>query len=225
MKTYSEKTALITGASMGIGASLSYALAARGTRLILVARSNDLLDQLAIALHKMHGTNVTVIAMDLTRPGAVADLYADVTGRGLAVDLLVNNAGFGKWGHFLDSDAATYNEMIELNVKAVVDLCHVFLPGMAARGDCGILNVGSVASYMPIPWSAVYAATKAFILSFSEARHGCQGRSRRAAGWQIQRDFRGKEPDPGNPAEGAAATHSAGLGRCRVATDTERARS
>lgn len=169
MKSCSAKTALVTGASTGIGKAIAVDLAKRGAKLILVARSKDLLDQLATELQAGHGTDVTVIVMDLAKPGAAAQLFADVTARGLSVDLLINNAGFGKWGHFGDVDAATYADMVDLNIKAVVDLCHVFLPGMATRGDCGILNVASVAAFVPLPWSTVYAATKAFVLSFSEA--------------------------------------------------------
>ena len=169
MKSYTAKTALVTGASAGIGRSLAIDLAARGAKLILVARSADALEDLAGELRTTHGTEVAVIAMDLARPGAAADLHAAVTARGLSVDLLVNNAGFGKWGAFGDIDMATYVGMIDLNITTLVALCHVFLPDMAARGDCGILNVGSTASFVPVPWSTVYAATKAFVLSFSEA--------------------------------------------------------
>jgi short-subunit dehydrogenase len=169
MKSYSTKTALVTGASMGIGKSLATDLAKRGARLVLVARSADKLEQLAQELKVAHGAQVSVIAMDLAAPRAAADLYAEVKARGLSVDLLVNNAGFGKWGHFGDCDPATYAGMIDLNITSVVELCHAFLPGMVKKGDCGILNIGSTASFVPVPWSAVYAATKAFVLSFSEA--------------------------------------------------------
>jgi short-subunit dehydrogenase len=169
MKSYASKTALVTGASTGIGKAIAVDLAQRGARLVLVARSGDLLEALATELRAAHGNDVTVIAMDLARPGAAAELYAAVTARGLTVDLLVNNAGFGKWGHFGDVDAKTYAEMIDLNIQTLVALCHAFLPEMTARGDCGILNIASVAAFIPIPWSTVYAATKAFVLSFSEA--------------------------------------------------------
>jgi short-subunit dehydrogenase len=169
MKTYAGKTALVTGASSGIGKALAEDLARRGARLILVARSKDRLDALANTLPARSGAAPVVIAMDLAEAGAATRLAAEADRLGLRVDLLVNNAGFGKWGNFLDETLATYAEMMDLNMRAVVELCHAFLPGMAARGDCGVLNVGSTASYIPVPWSAVYGATKAFVLSFSEA--------------------------------------------------------
>jgi short-subunit dehydrogenase len=169
MKTYAGKTALVTGASSGIGKALAEDLARRGASLILVARSKDRLDALAATLRGPYGAAPLVIAMDLAEAGAATRLVADVDRAGRAVDLLVNNAGFGKWGNFQDETLATYGEMIDLNIRAVVELCHGFLPGMAARRDCGILNVGSTASYIPVPWAAVYGATKAFVLSLSEA--------------------------------------------------------
>ena len=169
MKSYSGKTSLVTGASSGIGKALAESLAARGSHLILVARSQDRLDELAAALRASRGVKVAVIALDLSRAGAAARLFAEVERQGLKVDLLVNNAGFGKWGRFEDDTLATYSEMMDLNMRAVVELCHLFMPGMASRGDCGVLNIGSTASFIPVPWSAVYGATKAFVLSFSEA--------------------------------------------------------
>ena len=171
MKSYSGKTALVTGASSGIGKAIAASLAARGARLILVARSKDKLEELAIQLRGPSGPEAVVIAMDLAAPGAAARLGEEAVRRGLTVDLLINNAGFGKWGNFLDEsiEIETYAEMVDLNIRAVVELCHVFLPAMAARGDCGILNVGSTGSFVPVPWAAVYGATKAFVLSFSEA--------------------------------------------------------
>ena len=169
MKSYSGKTALVTGASSGIGKAIAASLAARGARLILVARSKEKLEELAIQLRGPSGPEPVVIAMDLAAPGAAVRLGEEAVRRGLTVDLLVNNAGFGKWGNFLDESVETYAEMVDLNIRAVVELCHVFLPAMAARGDCGILNVGSTGSFVPVPWAAVYGATKAFVLSFSEA--------------------------------------------------------
>jgi short-subunit dehydrogenase len=125
--------------------------------------------RLAAELRAAHRIKIEVIELDLAADGAPKRLFEEVGRRGLSVDLLVNNAGFGKWGHFLDDDRTTYAEMMSLNMRAVVELCHLFLPSMAAKGDCGILNVGSTASFIPVRWSAVYGATKAFVLSFSEA--------------------------------------------------------
>ncbi len=169
MKSYSGRTSLVTGASSGIGKAIAADLAGRGSNLILVARSVDRLEEIAAQLRSAHGVKVEVVALDLAHEGAAQRLSQDVARRGLDVDLLVNNAGFGKWGHFLDDDLATYAEMLALNTRAVVELCHVFLPSMARRGDCGVMNIGSTGSFVPIPWSAVYGATKAFVLSLSEA--------------------------------------------------------
>ena len=169
MKSYSSKLSLVTGASSGIGKAIAADLASRGSNLILTARSKDRLEALAAELHADRRLKVEVITLDLAADGAPQRLFEEVGRRGLSVDLLVNNAGFGKWGSFLDDDRPTYAEMMSLNMRAVVGLCHLFLPSMTAKGDCGILNVGSTASFIPVPWSAVYGATKAFVLSFSEA--------------------------------------------------------
>jgi len=169
MKSYAGKTSLVTGASSGIGKALAADLASRGSNLILTARSGDRLESLAAELRAAHGVKVEVIALDLSLEGAAGRLHTEVAARGLSVDLLVNNAGFGKWGPFLGDDLPTLAEMMNLNMRAVVELCHAFLPSLVARGDSAILNIGSTASFIPVPWSAVYGATKAFILSFSEA--------------------------------------------------------
>jgi uncharacterized protein len=169
MKSYNGKTALVTGASSGIGKAIAENLGARGANLILVARSSDKLEQIADAIQEKNKVNVTVIVSDLAKPDAAEQLFAVVEQQRLTVDLLVNNAGFGRWGCFEDDDLPTYNEMIDLNIGAVTALCHLFMPKMASRGDCGVLNIGSTASFIPIPWAAVYGATKAYVLSFSEA--------------------------------------------------------
>jgi short-subunit dehydrogenase len=169
MKSYAGKTALVTGASSGIGKAIAADLAGRGSNLVLTARSKDRLEEIAWALRAAHGVKIEVVALDLSLEGAAARLFQEVADRGLSVDLLVNNAGFGKWGNFLSDDLPTLAEMMTLNMRALVELCHLFLPSMAARGDCAILNIGSTGSFVPVPWSAVYGATKAFVLSFSEA--------------------------------------------------------
>lgn len=166
------KTALITGASSGIGELFAHQLAAEGSDLILVARSEDKLRQLATRITKDHGADVEVITADLGLVSPGAALAAEVAKRGYQVDLLVNNAGFGTVGSFIKQDAAReYNE-IALNCAAVVDLTHAFLPGMVERGFGGVINVASAAAFQPLPYMAVYAATKAFVLSFS---HGIRG--------------------------------------------------
>ena len=172
MKSFKGKTALITGASSGIGKAFAEALARRGAKVILTARSEAGLNAVADALRAAKAPGVEVIALDLAAPGAGAKLAAAVVAKGLEVDLLVNNAGFGKWGDFLSVEAAVDAEMVQLNITALVDLCHAFLPAMQARRDGGIINVASTAAFAPLPYAAVYSASKAFVLSFSEALFG-----------------------------------------------------
>ena len=163
------QTALITGASSGIGEAFAELLARRGDRLILLARSRDRLEALAARLREVHGVAVEVIAFDLGEPGCGPRLAAEVAARGLSVDLLVNNAGFGAAGAFARQDPARDTAMIQLNVTAVTELAHAFLPAMLERGRGGIVNVASLAGFQPMPQMAVYAATKAFVLSLSES--------------------------------------------------------
>jgi short-subunit dehydrogenase len=174
MKEFKGKTALVTGASSGIGLALATALANRGAHLIITARSEDKLNQLAAQLRKT-GINVQVFTSDLSQPGAAQSLFEQIEKAGLQVDLLVNNAGFGKWGEFLETDRATYNEMLQLNINALTELCHLCIPGMLKRGEGGIINLGSTASFIPVPFAAVYSATKAYVLMFTEALQGEYG--------------------------------------------------
>jgi short-subunit dehydrogenase len=164
-----QQTALITGASSGIGATFAHHLARRGYGLILVARSKDKLEALAAELRAVHGTRVDVLPADLAQPAPGAALKALVDALGLDVDLLVNNAGFGAAGAFHTLPAARQQEMIALNVAAVVDLAQTFLPGMVERGRGDLINVASLAGFQPMPFMSVYGASKAFVLSFSEA--------------------------------------------------------
>ncbi|MBX5449493.1 SDR family NAD(P)-dependent oxidoreductase [Thermogemmatispora sp.] len=166
---YRGKTALITGASSGIGLAFAQALAARGMHLILVARSEERLRQLAKELRERHAVRAEVIATDLSREGAATQIASVVQERGLSVDLLINNAGFGTYGPFVEQSAAREHQEIMLNVTALVDLTHALLPSMLARGEGAIINLASLAAFLPIPHMAVYAATKAFVLSFSQA--------------------------------------------------------
>jgi len=161
-------TALVTGASSGIGTTFAEVLAERGHDLILVARRKDKLDELAARLTTQAGRKVMVIAADLGLPGSGTTLAAAVAARGLSVDLLVNNAGFGSAGAFADQSPERDAEMIALNCAAVVDIAHAFLPAMIERGSGGILNVASLAGFQPTPYMAVYGASKAFVLSFTE---------------------------------------------------------
>jgi short-subunit dehydrogenase len=166
---YRGKTALVTGASSGLGVAFAEALAARGADLVLVARSTDALVALADRLRAAHGVRAEVISQDLTAPDAAAAVRTETDRLGLAIDLLVNNAGFGSAGRFDEMPAERSQREIALNVGAVVGLTHAYLPDMAARRSGGILNVASISAYQPTPYMSVYGAAKAFTLSFSEA--------------------------------------------------------
>ena len=170
MTSYHGRTVLVTGASSGIGEAAARQLARDGARLLLSARSEDRLETLAQEFRDL-GTEAHVFAHDLAAPGAAETLYDRITEAGHEVDVLINNAGFGKQGGFEDSDAATYEQMITLNVTNLVSLTRRFLPAMTRRGAGGILNVASTAAFQPVPYFAVYAATKAFVLSFTQALH------------------------------------------------------
>ncbi|MEO0013743.1 MAG: hypothetical protein RLZZ535_2132 [Cyanobacteriota bacterium] len=162
-------TALITGASTGIGDKFARELASRETNLVLVARSQDKLDSLATELSNKYQIKTTVIAQDLITVGARQVVFDKVQAQGLTIDLLINNAGFGDYGAFSDRPLSKMMEMVQLNIAAVVELTGLFLPLMQARKDGAIINVSSIAAFQPIPYMSVYAASKAFILSFSEA--------------------------------------------------------
>ena len=161
-----QAVALITGASAGLGVDFARQLAASGQRLVLAARRKNRLDQLAAELG-----NARAVGIDLGEPGAADRLVADLAAHGEHVDLLVNNAGFGLTGRFAELDGKRQRQMIELNCGALVDLAHAVLPGMIGRKSGAILNVASTAAFQPGPGMAVYFATKAFVLSFSEALH------------------------------------------------------
>lgn len=161
--------ALITGASAGIGRELARRFAAGGHDLILSARRADELRLLAYDLSKDHGASCHVIPADLADPAAPQHLFDDATARGLTVDVLVNNAGFGVYGPFVGADAARLLAMIQVNVTALAHLTRLFLPGMVQRGHGRVLNVASTAAFQPGPLMAAYYASKAFVLSLSEA--------------------------------------------------------
>ncbi|MBD3887347.1 SDR family oxidoreductase [Phormidium tenue FACHB-886] len=166
---YVGKTALITGASSGIGESFAYELASRKMNLVLVARSEDKLQALASQLRDRYSVSVEVITADLSREGEGLRIYDEAQARQLHVDMLINNAGFSTHGAFESILPAKDHQQVMLNVVSVVDLTHAFIPDMLAKGEGSIVNVGSTTSFYPLPRQAVYAATKAFVLSFSEA--------------------------------------------------------
>ena len=163
------KTTLITGASSGIGEVFARRLAARGENLLLVARSADKLAAICNELARAHNINAQFVAEDLAEATAPARLFDETARRGLSIETLINNAGFGSMGEFAGLDIERELKMIDLNIRALVELTHHFLAPMRERGSGMIINVASTAAFQPVPYMATYAATKAFVLSFSEA--------------------------------------------------------
>ncbi|MBD0267546.1 MAG: SDR family oxidoreductase [Cyanobacteria bacterium Co-bin8] len=162
-------TALITGASAGIGAEFAQQLAVRQIDLVLVARSQDKLQELANSLKHQHQIQVDIIVQDLTAADATETVFQTAQQLGRSIDILVNNAGIGDYGDFAESDRDFQLKMVQLNMATIVDLTHRFLPGMRQRQTGGVINLCSVAAFHSMPYFSIYAATKAFILSFSEA--------------------------------------------------------
>ena len=162
-------TTLITGASSGIGEVFARTLAARGHNLLLVARSEDKLITLCNELGRIKSTHAQYVAMDLSEKDAPARLFAETQKRGLEIDFLINNAGFGSMGDFAKLDLETELTMIDLNARSLVELTHRFLLPMRERKSGSIINVASTAGFQAVPFMGTYAATKAFVLSFSEA--------------------------------------------------------
>ncbi len=183
MFPYRGHTALITGASIGIGEEFARVLAARGMNLVLVARNTDQMNVIASDLRTKHGTQVHVIGCDLSRDTAATELAEEVKKTGVTVDLLINNAGFMTYGPFETIDPAQEHKEIMVNITAMVDLTHIYLPGMLERRMGGVINVASIAGFQPIPLLTTYAATKAFVISFSVALwEECRGRNVRVLG-------------------------------------------
>jgi len=160
---------LITGASSGIGEVFARRLAARGRNVLLVARSEDKLITLCNELGRSNSIRAQYVALDLSLPESPARLFEEAEKRGLTIDLLINNAGFGSFGDFSKADLARELNMIDLNVKSLVELTYRFLQPMRARKQGAIINVASTAAFQGVPFMTTYAATKAFVLSFSEA--------------------------------------------------------
>ncbi|WP_420128414.1 SDR family NAD(P)-dependent oxidoreductase [Longimicrobium sp.] len=165
---YSGRWALVTGASMGLGETFARALAARGMNVVLCARSGERLAALAREIEAEHGVRAAVVAADLARPGEPARAWAEA-GRDRTIDLLINNAGFGLHGRFDELAADRQAEMVALNCTALLELAHLALGEMRPRGSGAVVNIGSVAAFQPVPMKAVYAATKAFVLSLTQA--------------------------------------------------------
>jgi uncharacterized protein len=163
------KTALITGASNGIGFELAKVHASKGDNLVLVARSISKLDELKSELESKYKISVLPIGKDLSLQGAVKEVYEELKSKNIKIDYLLNNAGFGDFGLFAESDWNKQEKMINLNITALAHFTRLFLPDMISRRSGKILNVASTASFQPGPTMSVYFATKAFVLSFSEA--------------------------------------------------------
>ncbi|MEU8935675.1 SDR family oxidoreductase [Streptomyces sp. NPDC048409] len=166
---YRGTCALITGASSGLGAEFARQWAARGADVVLVARRLDRLESLAAELERDHGVTATPVAADLSRHGAGQALREQLDSRGIRIQTLINNAGFGSHGAFLEQDPDQIARMIQLNVGAVADVARAFLPHLTADGRGALVTVASTAAYQPTPAMAVYGATKAFVLSLTEA--------------------------------------------------------
>lgn len=169
-RSVDKKWALVTGASSGLGVDFAERLAAEGCNLVLVARREDRLNEVAAGLKARHDTTVEVVAMDLGTPNAAADLHEEVTeARGIQIDVLVNNAGFGLYGSAVDLPWEKERAMLELDILTLVDLSKRFARDMRSRGFGRILQVASIGAYQPTPTYASYSAAKAFVLSYGEA--------------------------------------------------------
>ena len=162
------KWALVTGASAGIGKAISEELAAGGSNLVLTARRADRLQELAQTLRAKHKIRVEICVADLVQPAAPAEIFAFTAAAGIAVDLLINNAGFGQYGEFSDVPATRLVEMVQVNCSAVVHLTRLYLPAMISRRSGDVLIVASTASFQAVPYISTYAATKAFDLLLAE---------------------------------------------------------
>jgi short-subunit dehydrogenase len=162
------KWALVTGASAGIGVALATQLAAGGTHLVLTARRRDRLETLSSKLRASHNIQTEVFVADLAQPDTPERIYAFTKQKGVAIDLLINNAGFGQYGEFTQVDTSRLLDMVQVNCSAVVHLARLFLPDMIARRRGDILILASTASFQAVPYISTYAATKAFDLYFAE---------------------------------------------------------
>jgi uncharacterized protein len=164
-----NNVALITGASSGIGKELAYYHAEKGGDLVLVARSESILNDIRADLEKSHNVKVKVIRADLSEPDSASKIFEATESEGIQIDILINNAGFGGHGKFIDRDLKDDQKMMQVNMVSLVNLTHLYLKGMVKRNKGKVLHVASTAAFLPGPLQAVYYATKAFVSSFSQA--------------------------------------------------------
>jgi uncharacterized protein len=169
MMSYKGSTALVTGASGGLGEAFAEQLAERGCNLVLVARSEDKLKTIAKRLEQRNKIKTTVIPADLSSPAAVENVIAEVKRRGIGIDLLVNNAGFGIFERFAETPLERQMEQVDVNIRALVTLTHAFVQGMVERRKGGVINLASSAGFQPLAGANIYAASKSFVILFSEA--------------------------------------------------------
>lgn len=165
------KTVLITGASNGIGKEFAQIFAEKGYNLVLVARSESKLNSIAKEFETKYKVRVTVLTQDLSKTNIASKIYSEIKDRGIIIDILINNAGFGDFGFFIDSDLRKITEMINLNITTLTELTSLFVKDMVKRNSGKILNIASTAAFQPIPKFAAYAATKSYVLHFTEALH------------------------------------------------------
>ena len=170
-KRLADQWALVTGASTGLGAEFARQLAARGMHLVMVARRQELMAEIAQELHTKHGTRCEIIIADLSIPDEPRRILDEISSKGIVIELLINNAGFGVVGEVDNADVDRLLKLIRLNISSLTELTYRLLPGMLERGHGAILNVSSLSAFQPVAYMGVYAASKAFVLHFSEALH------------------------------------------------------
>lgn len=216
MYDFKSKTVLVTGASSGIGKSFVYQLAPMGANLIIIARSETELQSIADDVKQKHGVNCFPIVLDLSKENAATELFERTSTLNMEVDVLINNAGVGAIGKFEDFDLKRYHSLLQLNINALTELCWLYLPQMRKKNAGGIINVGSTAAYLPLPYSAVYAASKSYVLHFSEALFGelletdvtvtcmCPGRTKTNFGKNANSPFQNGKAKPADSPELAA---------------------
>jgi short-subunit dehydrogenase len=168
-KRENNRWAVVTGASGGIGHALCRQFAQEGFNVMLISRDSARLSEVARELEARHHVKTLVLAMDLSAPSAALEIYRNVKDRIGDIDILINNAGFGDLTLFIQADLEVQRQMMQVNTMTLVELVRLFLPDMVERGSGRILNIASTAAFQPVPYMAVYGATKAFVLSFSEA--------------------------------------------------------